>query len=79
MSITDDIKSFLVEKRYLQDAGSLGVDDSLLEEGIIDSVGIQDLVMFLEKQYAIKVEEDDLMPDNFDSLNAIADFVNEKK
>lgn len=75
----NDIKLFLVEKKYLKDSSSLGADDSLLEEGIIDSVGIQDLVTFLEGKFGITVEEDDLMPDNFDSLNAIAEYVNGKK
>ena len=79
MSMVDELKKFLVEQKYIENADELGVDDSLLEEGVIDSVGIQQLVNFLEEKYKIKVEEDDLMPDNFDSLSAIEEYVNDKK
>ena len=77
--MVDELKKFLVEQKYIENADELGVDDSLLEEGVIDSVGIQQLVNFLEEKYKIKVEEDDLMPDNFDSLSAIEEYVNDKK
>ncbi|MBC8186574.1 acyl carrier protein [candidate division KSB1 bacterium] len=77
--MVDELKKFLIEQKYLENADELGVDDSLLEQGVIDSVGIQQLVNFLEEKYKIKVEEDDLMPDNFDSLSAIEEYVNDKK
>ena len=79
MPMVDELKKFLIEQKYLENADELGVDDSLLEQGVIDSVGIQQLVNFLEEKYKIKVEEDDLMPDNFDSLSAIEEYVNDKK
>ena len=54
---------------------SVGPDDSLLETGTLDSVGVMQLVAFLETTYGIKVEDDDLMPENFDTLAAISSFV----
>ena len=50
--------------------------ESLLETGIIDSLGVLALVGFIEKRYGIAVTEDEMMPENFDSIDAIAAFVN---
>jgi acyl carrier protein len=50
--------------------------DSLLEGGILDSLGVLALVGFIEKRYGIVVTEDEMMPENFDSIDAIAAFVN---
>ena len=50
--------------------------ESLLETGIIDSLGVLALVGFIEKRYGITVTEDEMMPENFDSIDAIAAFVN---
>jgi acyl carrier protein len=78
MTIIDEIKNFLREKEYLNHNNSIGDSESLLENGIIDSVGIAELVAFLEKKYNIQIDEDDLMPENFDSFEAIKNYVNSK-
>jgi acyl carrier protein len=49
--------------------------ESLLEGGILDSLGVLSLVGFIEKHYGITVSEDEMMPENFDSIDAIAAFV----
>lgn len=54
---------------------SLGISDSLLEKGILDSTGVLELVGFLEEQYAIKVEDEELIPDNLESIRKITDYV----
>ena len=54
-------------------------NDSFLEKGILDSTGVLELVGHLEKEYNIRVEADELTPDNLDTLNKIIDFVNRKK
>lgn len=74
MSVEASVREFL-RKDLGKDVASLGSDDSLLESGTIDSVGVMALVAFLERTYGITVGEDDLMPDNFDTLAAIAAFV----
>ena len=53
-------------------------DTSFLEEGIIDSTGILELVMFLEETYQIKIEDDELVPENMDKLQNIAQFLDRK-
>lgn len=53
-------------------------DDSFLEKGILDSTGVLELVGHLEGKYGIRVEADELTPDNLDSLNKIAAYIIKK-
>ena len=57
---------------------SLAGDDSLLEQGLIDSTGVLELVSFIENKFEIKVEDDDLVPDNLDSINRLIAFIETK-
>ena len=61
-----------------QSNGSFCDDDSLLEKGIIDSTGVLELVEFLQKQYGIRIEDGEIVPENLDSINRLAAFVNRK-
>jgi len=78
MEIISDLKKFLIEKKFLTKDETLDKSDSLLEKGIIDSIAMLEIISFIEKEYRIKVDEDDMMPENFDSLNAIENYVNEQ-
>ena len=53
--------------------------DSLLEKGIIDSTGVLELVGYLETTYGVTIEDEDLVPENLDSINRIARFVESKR
>lgn len=53
-------------------------DTSFLESGIIDSTGVLELVSFLEEQFKVKVDDEDLIPANLDSVDAITRFVERK-
>lgn len=81
MSTTaETIEGFLVEELAAAEAGAgLDHDEDLLAAELIDSLGIQELVVFLERTYAIKVQDDDLLADNFRSVNAIVQFVEGKR
>ncbi len=74
-SIVNDIKNFLYEERLKKDFEGLRNDDSLLEKGIIDSVKMLDLISFIEEKFHIKVDDEDLYPENFESLSAIASYI----
>jgi acyl carrier protein len=50
-------------------------DDSFIERGIIDSTAVMELMAFLETRYRIKLQDPELIPDNFDSINKLARFV----
>ena len=61
-----------MEKSELQDS------DSLLDKGIIDSTGVLELVGFIEDHYQISIEDDELVPDNLDSVNSLIKFIEKK-
>ena len=69
------IRAFVIENYLFGEEGKLGNDDSFLESGIIDSTGVLELVRFLEATFAIKVSDEELIPDNLDSINKIVGFL----
>ncbi|MBU4297830.1 MAG: acyl carrier protein [Desulfobulbaceae bacterium] len=73
------IRSFIFEN-FLFDAdeSALGNNDSFLEQGIIDSTGILELVDWLEETFTIKVLDEELIPENLDSVTKLADFIGKK-
>jgi acyl carrier protein len=52
--------------------------DSFMEKGIIDSTGVLELLEFIEGEFAIKVEDEEVIPDNLDSLQKLTFFIKEK-
>jgi acyl carrier protein len=52
--------------------------DALLETGIIDSVGVLDVVGFLEKEFKVAVDDEDLIPDNFQNIERIAIYIQKR-
>ena len=78
-TVSDRIRHFIVHDIMFKDDDSeIGTDDSLLEKGIIDSTGIIQLVTFLEKEFNIKIENQDLLPENFESINSITALVKKR-
>ncbi|MBN1569565.1 MAG: acyl carrier protein [Acidobacteria bacterium] len=75
----EDIRKFIVEFFLFGQGDGLTNCDSLLDKGIIDSTGVLELVAHLEKTYGIKVENDELLPENLDSIDAIVGFLERKK
>jgi len=75
MSYIETVREFIVENFLFGDAGSLNEDTSFLAEGIVDSTGILELVFFLEETFGISVEDDELVPENMDSLHNIAAYI----
>ena len=77
MEIKDTIVEFI--KTYLRGRNlKKNYDASLLEEGIIDSVAVIEMVTFLEKTFSIRVEDEEIVPDNLDSVNKIVAYVQKK-
>ena len=74
-----DLRHFIVETFLFGQAAGLTDETSFLDQGIIDSTGILELVAHLEKAYNIKVKDEELIPDNLDSINAIAGFLAKKQ
>jgi len=73
------VRKFIAENfMYREGLSSLRDDESLLDKGLIDSTGVLELVFFLEKTFAIKVADDEVLPDNLDSVVQITRFVQSK-
>ena len=70
------VRQFLVEDVfYDKDLKHLGPDDSLLEKGLLDSLSILKTVTFCEEQFGITIPDEDVLPDHFESVRAIAKLV----
>ena len=70
------IRTFLVEDVfYDRDLSDLGANDSLLEKGLLDSLAILKTVTFCEEQFGIAIPDEDVLPDHFESVRAIAKLV----
>ena len=78
MSHIGTVREFMVENFLFGDGEALKDDTSFMEEGIIDSTGILELVFFLEESFSISVEDHELVPENMDSLQGIASFIDRK-
>jgi len=73
-----EVRSFVVANYLLGREDGLSNDDSFLQQGIIDSTGILELISHLEGTYGIEVVDDELNPDNLDSINKISAYVTRK-
>jgi len=72
------IREFVIENFLFGEANGLKDDTSFLEEGIIDSTGILELVTFIEDEFSITVEDEELIPENLDSIGNVANFLERK-
>ena len=75
-TVKEFIQTELVRDRS---RGDLKVTDNLIETGIIDSLGIQKLLIYLETTFSIRIADDELIPDNFQTIEAISAFLGDKK
>lgn len=74
----DRVRSFISSMFLIDGNSTLGDDDSLLQLQIVDSTGFLELVGFLESEFGIKVGDDELVPENLDSLSSIENFLARK-
>ena len=74
----DEIRNYLLQHSATGGVTKLSDAESLLVAGVIDSAAMVDLIVFLEKTYGITIDEDDMIPENFDSIDAIAAYVGGK-
>ena len=78
MQIVEEIRKFITENFIWDSDENLGDEDSLLEKGIIDSTGVLELVAFVEERYGIKFADDELLPENLDSIRNISNYIFQK-
>lgn len=79
MTIEEQIKDYIARNMLFSDDGyGYPEDASFLEEGIVDSVGIMELVAFIEENMGFKVADQEIVPENFDSVAQLAAYVRRK-
>ena len=78
MDYIKDINKFIIDNFLFGDDNDLENNASLLENGIIDSTGVLELISFLEETYEITIEDDEMIPENLDSIDNINNFLNKK-
>ncbi len=78
LDIKDNIKTFITDYFLKDEIPVLDEDASFLEEGIIDSVGVLELVAFLEETFGFRVEDEEIIPENLDSVNKLFFYVQSK-
>ena len=74
-AVRDRIREFIQENFLFGDSTFKADDDSLLEEGVVDSTGVLELVLFVEDSFEFKVPVKEIVPDNFDSVTKIEQYV----
>ena len=72
------IRAFILEKFPLAKSRSMGDADNLLQSGLVDSLGILDVVAFLEQQFGFTVDDEELIPENFESVDTLTKFTERK-
>lgn len=79
-TLEQQLRDYIVDTFLFGEGGdSFGDDDSLLERGILDSTGVLELVAYLNERFEIKAADDELVPENFDSVNRLSAFVQRKQ
>lgn len=80
MDLRANIRNFILDNFMMgRDPGELVDSDSLLSKGIIDSTGVLELVGYLEQSFGLKVEDEELVPENVDSVNNLINYIKRKR
>lgn len=73
------LRQFILENYlFTHDPAALDNEDSFLQTGILDSMGILEVIYFLEQEFGIKVEDDEMVPENLDSINNLLAYTERK-
>ncbi len=79
MNVEARVKNFILENfLFTDDPSAIDEADSFLDKGIIDSTGVMEVILFLEEEFGIKVTDEEIVPENLDSVRNIGQFVARK-
>lgn len=77
--IKDKLRLFILENfLFTDDQSKLNNEDSFMDQGIIDSTAVLELIFYLEEEFAIKVEVEEMVPANLDSIDKVTRFIESK-
>lgn len=78
MNVQERVRQFIIQNFYVSDPSELTDDASLIGGGWVDSTGMLEVMSFLESEFAVRVADSEMMPENLDSIARIAGFVARK-
>jgi acyl carrier protein len=79
-SIEETLRTYIAQNLLYSSNGFPYSDQaSFLENGIVDSMNVMEIVMFVEGKYDLKIQDSEILPDNFDSVSRLADFIRRKQ
>lgn len=78
MNHSKQIRDFVVSNFLFGEGAGLNDEASLIDRGVVDSTGMLELIMFLEETFGLKIEPEEMIPENLDSVNKAAAFVSRK-
>jgi acyl carrier protein len=80
MDVKQQIRQFVAENFLFSNNGfDLDDDESFLEAGVVDSLGVLELVTFVEEKFDVQVPDEDIVPDNFDSVDNLATYIGNRR
>jgi len=79
MDTKQRVREFVTGNFFVQDKAGLTDSASLLDLGVVDSTGVLEIMGFLENSFGVRVEDDEIVPENLDSIERIASFVERKR
>ena len=80
MLIEDKVKNYMLENYlFTDDPNALSNDESFLGKGLIDSTGVLEIISFIEEEFGISVDDEEMVADNLDSVNNIVSFLVRKQ
>jgi acyl carrier protein len=78
VAIGSEIREFVITNFLFGKGDDLGDDESLLDNGVIDSTGVLELVSYLQDRFDIRIEDDEIIPANLDSIHNLVDYIGRK-
>jgi acyl carrier protein len=78
MTVHERVRQFVVDNFYVSDPAELKNDTSLVGAGYVDSTGMLEIIAFLESEYGVKISDEETTPENLETIDRIASFVQRK-
>jgi acyl carrier protein len=78
VELKEKVRQFIISNFYVSDPAGLADDASLLDAGIVDSTGVLEIITFIETEFSVTVEDQEMLPENLDAVNNIVGFVQKK-
>jgi len=78
MDNKEAVRRFILSNFFVPEGSPLADDDPLLEHGVVDSTGVLEIIRFIEENYGIKLDDDEIVPENLGSIANITAFIERK-